>query len=71
VDPRGSDIPFTPEEAAKIRENVRAARGVVLCPRCGTPLSSGFPAGSVTAGYYWLYRCLPCHRGLTIADARG
>jgi hypothetical protein len=62
-------MPFTREEAAKIRESVSAARGPILCPRCATPLSSGLPAGSVTTGYYYLYRCVPCRRGLTIADA--
>ncbi|MBI4421124.1 MAG: hypothetical protein HY560_09885 [Gemmatimonadetes bacterium] len=63
--------PYTAEEAAKIRDCLRAPSGPVLCPRCGTPLGFGdFVAGGGTTGFYWLYRCVPCRRGVTLTDIK-
>jgi hypothetical protein len=66
-----NDSPFATEEAAKIHAALRSARGPILCPRCGTPLSVLAAAGGGTVSFYWHYRCKPCRRGLTVGDVRG
>ena len=68
---RPSDVPFTPEEVAKIREGMRKGHNAPPCPRCGVKLTEGVPLGGGSVGFYWVYRCQPCKRGMAISDIRG
>ena len=71
ADTMGTEFPFTPDEVAQIRSALQA-NGPVLCPRCTAPLGSGeLIGGGGTVGFFWLYRCKPCHRGVTVGDLRG
>lgn len=71
-DDRVTFAPYSPEEAGRLREAVRAGVEPLVCPRCGGRVTSGPPiAGGGTVGSFWLLRCDACQRGVTLSDLPG
>ncbi len=69
AEPRETRLPFSPEEAARIRELMVTPTARLACPRCGGDLSTGLPiagGGSMTA--VWEVRCDACARSMIVLD---
>jgi hypothetical protein len=67
---RETEVPYTTEEVGKIREALKKGVSPMLCPRCGTKLIEGAPAGGGTVGFYFAFRCDNCKRGLSVSALR-
>ena len=66
---RSTLTPFTPEEAAAIRQSFKETGRMLECPRCSAKLESGTPlGGGHSIATVWLLQCPSCMRSMILRD---
>ena len=66
---RPSPIPYSPDDAKRIRQMIATPGAKIVCPQCDEELTMGLPiAGGGTIELVWDVHCPSCGRSLVVRD---
>ncbi len=66
---RPSPIPYSPDDAERIRQMFATPGAKIVCPQCDEELTTGLPiAGGGTIAAVWKVHCVSCGRSLVVTD---
>jgi len=66
---RHTPLPYSPNDAERIRQMIATPRAKIVCPQCDEELTMGLPiAGGGTIAFVWQVQCASCGRSLLLAD---
>ena len=69
VGDRQTPLPYSPEDAERIRQMIATPGAKIVCPQCDEELTTGLPiAGGGTIAAVWEVRCSSCGRSLVVTD---
>ena len=66
---RQTPLPYSPDDADRIRQMVATLGAKIVCPQCDEELTMGLPiAGGGTIAFVWQVQCASCGRSLLLTD---
>ena len=66
---RPTPLPYSPEDAERIRQMLATPGAKIICPQCDEELTMGLPiAGRGTIVLAWDVHCPSCGRSLVVRD---
>ena len=66
---RQTQLPYSRDDAERIRQMVATPGAKIVCPQCDEELTMGVPiAGGGTIGFVWQPQCASCGRRLFLTD---
>ena len=66
---RQTPLPYSPNDAARIRQMIATPGAKLICPRCDGELTTGTPiAGGGSIAFVWQAQCASCGRSLLLMD---